>query len=144
MAFLARQVMIPIRVLLVDDSREFLKAASAFLASDPAIEVVGKFHNAKEALEQAPKLHPDLVLMDIAMPKMNGLEATRRLKQQARPPRVIILTMYDDLEYRNASNLAAADAFMSKSEFGVDLLPLIHSMFPERQPQDIKNTGLKH
>jgi DNA-binding NarL/FixJ family response regulator len=124
--------MSPIRVLLVDDSYEFLQAAAHFLSSDPRIEVIGKFQAAKEAIGQVETLHPDLVLMDIAMPEMNGLEATRIIKEIKQPPRVIILTMYDDGEYHNASEAVNADAFVAKSEFGAVLVPLILSMFTER------------
>jgi DNA-binding NarL/FixJ family response regulator len=124
--------MSPIRVLLVDDSQEFLQAASHFLSADPRIEVIGQFQAAEDAIGQVDQLHPDLVLMDIALPEMSGLEATRKIKEHVPPPRVIILTMYDDSEYYNASESVMADGFVTKSEFGAVLLPLILSMFAER------------
>jgi DNA-binding NarL/FixJ family response regulator len=124
--------MSPIRVLLVDDSHEFLQAAAHFLSSDPRIEVIGQFQAAEDAIHQVDRLHPDLVLMDLAMPEMNGLEATRLIKEHERPPRVIILTMYDDGEYHNATEAVKADGFVTKSEFGAVLIPLILSMFSER------------
>jgi DNA-binding NarL/FixJ family response regulator len=124
--------MSPIRVLLVDDSNEFLQAAAHFLSSDPRIEVIGQFQAAEEAIGQVEMLHPDLVLMDITMPEMNGLEATRIIKEHKQPPRVIILTMYNDGEYHNASEAVNADAFVTKSEIGAVLVPLILSMFAER------------
>lgn len=133
--------MSPIRILLVDDSLEFLQAASQFLASDPQIEVIGQFMEAGEALENVHGLNPDLVLMDLAMPDLNGLEATRLLKQQDEPPRVIILTMHDNHEYHSASQAVQADGFITKSDFGVALLPMIHSLFAERLR---KNTEVRH
>ena len=132
-----RLFMSPIRVLLVDDSLEFLQAASHFLSSDPRIEVVGQFLYAGDALNHVQDLCPDLVLMDLAMPIINGLEATRRIKAQNRPPRVIILTMYDNKEYYSASKAAMADGFVTKSEFGVQLLPLILNMFAERLKSNV-------
>lgn len=124
--------MSPIRVLLVDDSQEFLHAASHFLSSDPRIEVIGQFQAVGDAIGQVERLHPDLVLMDIAMPGMNGLEATRKIKEYEQPPRVIILTMYDNGEYYSASEAVNADGFVTKSEFGAVLVPLILSMFADR------------
>jgi DNA-binding NarL/FixJ family response regulator len=67
--------------------------------------------------------------MDIAMPHMNGLEATRELKTWPSAPYVVILTMYDNLEYRAAAEMAGADGFLTKSEFGAQLLPLMDTLF---------------
>lgn len=123
--------MASIRTLLVDDSQEFLRAASQFLSVDPNIEIVGKCLSTREALEQLEKLNPDLILMDLAMPDMNGLEATQYIKDQSQPPRVIILTMHDNPEYRQASQAVQADGFVAKSDFGVKLMPIIGEIFKE-------------
>jgi len=119
----------PIRTLIVDDNPEFIEAAIRFLSLDPHIEMLASAHTGQEALEKARALSPDLVLIDLAMPGMNGLETTRQLKASENPPRVIILTLHDNLEYRQASNDVGADAFITKSEFGAQLLPLIVEMF---------------
>jgi DNA-binding NarL/FixJ family response regulator len=116
------------RVLLVDDSAEFLESAVHFLTADPAIEVVGQAYSGRGALEQVGVLKPDLVLMDLSMPEMNGLEATRRLKEQDDKPRVILLTLHDNPEYRAAAQAAKADGFVAKSELGIELLPLIYQL----------------
>lgn len=127
--------MSPIRVLLIDDSPEFLQATSRFLASDPCIQVVGQSLSAQEAQEEIGRLKPDLVLMDLAMPGVNGLEATREVKSKKGAPRVIILTMHDNLEYRAAARAANADGFIPKSELGMELIPLIHTMFKDCIPE---------
>jgi DNA-binding NarL/FixJ family response regulator len=124
--------MYSIRTLLVDDSREFLRAASQFLAADPNIEIVGKCLSAEEALQQVRNLDPDLILMDLAMPDISGLEATQQIKGQADPPQVIILTMHDNPEYRQASQAAHADGFVVKSDFGLKLVPMIREIFKEQ------------
>jgi DNA-binding NarL/FixJ family response regulator len=121
-----------IRTLLVDDSREFLHAASQFLSVDPHIEIIGEFLSTREALEKINELNPDLVLMDLAMPHINGLEATQLIKEHEQPPRVIILTMHDNPEYRHASQAVQADGFIAKSDFGVELIPLIGEIFKEQ------------
>jgi DNA-binding NarL/FixJ family response regulator len=119
----------PLRILLVDDSPTFLESAARFLAMDVRLEIVGRLLSGGEALEQVPRLCPDLVLMDLAMPGMNGLEATRQIKAQLSAPYVVILTLNDSSEYHAASLAVGADGFVTKSEIGTQLLPLIHSLF---------------
>jgi DNA-binding NarL/FixJ family response regulator len=129
-----------IRTLLVDDSREFLQAASQFLSVDPQIEIVGKFLSTREALDNIYDLNPDLVLMDLAMPQINGLEATQLIKEHAQPPKVIILTMHDNPEYRHASHAVQADGFITKSNFGDELIPLIGEIFKDQ----VQSEGQDH
>jgi DNA-binding NarL/FixJ family response regulator len=121
--------MLPLRILLVDDSPIFLESATRFLAMDARLEIVGQVLSGGEALEQVPRLCPDLVLMDLAMPGINGLEATRQIKAQPSAPHVVILTLNDSNEYRAAAEAVGADGFVTKSEIGTALLPLIHSLF---------------
>lgn len=113
---------------LVDDSPSFLQSAARFLAADERIEIIGVALSAEEALEQVATLKPDLVLMDLNMPGMNGLEATRLLKAGPSPPRVVILTLNDTEEYRQAALQAQADGFVAKSDLGQKLLPLLESL----------------
>ncbi len=88
-----------ISVLLVDDHKVVLEGFVARLESEAGIEVVGTASTGLEALEQAKKLAPDVVLMDVSMPVMNGLEATRQFKQQLPESKVLMLTMHDNREY---------------------------------------------
>lgn len=120
-----------IRTLLVDDSLEFLEAAQRFLASDPRVEVVGLSRSGQEAISQVNLANPDLVLMDLTMPEMNGLEATRQIKALSNPPQIILCALYDNPEYRSASKAVRADGFIPKSEFGEQLLPLIQLLFED-------------
>ncbi len=119
----------PRRVVLIDDNRAFLDSAANFLRAEPEIEVAAKFCSVHEALERVPDLNADLVLMDLSMPAMNGLEATRLMKEQDPRPRVIILTLYDDPAYRAAAAEVQADGFIAKSDLGRELLPLIRDLF---------------
>lgn len=118
----------PLRILLVDDSLAFLESATRFLAMDKELEIVGRVLSGEEALKQVPQLCPDLVLMDMAMPGMNGLEATRQIKERSSTPYVVVLTLNDGSEYRTAALAVGADGFVTKSEIGTALLPLIHSL----------------
>ena len=125
----------PLRVLLVDDNARFLEAAARFLSRE-SLSIVGQARSGAQALEQVAQLQPDLVLIDVAMPGMSGLDATRLIKGQPNPPRVVILTFHDNAEYRAVAQSAGADGFVAKTDFGVQLLPLIETMFakPERSP----------
>jgi DNA-binding NarL/FixJ family response regulator len=122
---------LPIRILLVDDSPEFLESATRFLSTDPRIEIVGCALSGAEAVEQVTRVQPDLVLMDCGMPGMNGLEATHNIKAWPGAPRVVILTLHDNAEYRAAAQAAGADGYVTKSEFGMALLPFIHTLFDD-------------
>jgi DNA-binding NarL/FixJ family response regulator len=130
-----------IRVLLVDDNSKFIAAAGHFLATIPRVVVVGCAHSGHESLAQVAQLQPDLVFMDVAMPDMNGLEATRQIKTQPGAPRVIILTMHNSPEYRAAAEMVGADGFITKSEFGTQLLPLLYSLFDASMPGELLGTG---
>jgi DNA-binding NarL/FixJ family response regulator len=118
-----------LRLLLVDDSWPFLGSAEHFLSTEPNLSIVGCASSGAEALDQVSLLRPDLILMDLAMPVMNGLAATRLIKALPDPPRVVILTVYNLPEYRAAARAAGADGFVVKSEFGSQLLPLIQRLF---------------
>jgi DNA-binding NarL/FixJ family response regulator len=120
-----------IHILLVDDNPGFIKVAARFLSAEPRIKIVGQALSSHDALEQVALLHPDLVLMDVAMPEMSGLEATRHIKLQPGAPRVVILTLHDYPAYRAEARAVGADGFITKSEFGKQLLPLIYELFAE-------------
>ena len=121
--------MSPLRVLLVDDNHDFLESAARFLSAYPCLEIVGWTFSGRDARELVARLQPDLVLMDLTMPGMNGLEATRQIKALPGAPCVVILTLYDNSEYREAAEAAGADGFVTKSELGTQLLPLIRTLF---------------
>lgn len=99
------------------------------MSTVPHVEVVGRASSGREALDQVVRLHPDLVLVDLAMPDMNGFETTQRIKAQADAPRVVILTMHDSPDYRRAAQAAGADNFMFKGDLSSEFIPLIHEFY---------------
>jgi DNA-binding NarL/FixJ family response regulator len=119
---------ITIRILLVDDSPVVLHSIAQLLIAESQIQVIGQADSGETAIAQVQQLRPDLVVMDLAMPEMNGLEATRHLKRQPASPKVILLTLYNNAEYSRAARLAGADGFITKSEAGASLLPLIYKL----------------
>ncbi len=101
-------------VLIVDDDRASREGLRELFELRPNITVIGEAINGEEAVSLANSLRPDLVVMDVQMPKMDGLEATRRIKQHNPGVRIILLTMYR--EYRAAALRSGADAFLVKGE----------------------------
>jgi len=123
-----------IRVMLADDNPTFLAAVRQFLSALPGTEVAGEAHNGREAVELAARLHPDLVLLDIGMPEMNGLEAARRMQQWQAPPFIVFLSMHNSQAYRDAARQVGAAGFISKADF-VDELPRMIEAVEERMRQ---------
>jgi two-component system response regulator AlgR len=117
-----------IRVLLVDDSPLFLATAARVLAADAALHVIGRAQSGHAALEHLARAECDLVVLDLAMPGMHGLEVARRLRDLPQPPRVIVLTLDDTTEHRAAAAVYS-DAFLDKSQTATHLVPLIRSLF---------------
>jgi CheY-like chemotaxis protein len=116
-----------IRVLLVDDHRAVRQAFAFALRNELDIEVVGEAGSGLAALDQVRQLLPDLVLMDINMPGMNGIEATRRIRAEFPHVQVIGLSMYESQEQGAALRNAGARAYVSKSDSYDALLAAIRS-----------------
>lgn len=114
-----------IRLLLVDDHDAFLNAAERHLRRVEHVAIVGRGRNGIEAVALADELKPDLVVLDLAMPEMGGLQATRLIKAQDDPPYVVIASHFDDVEHREHAQRAGADAFISKLNYIAELLPVI-------------------
>ena len=119
-----------VRILLADDSPDFRRQAARFLAAEPGYEVIAFAASGAEALEKSEQFKPDVILMDLSMPGMNGFEATRRLKARAGAPRVVIMTLNGGAPYRAFSEAALADGFISKAEFVEDVKALLQNLFP--------------
>jgi DNA-binding NarL/FixJ family response regulator len=118
-----------IKVLLVDDHAILREGVHALLAREPDITVVGEAADGQEAVEQVPRLRPDVVIMDIVMPRMNGLEATRLIKERHADVRVLILSMYDDHEYVVQIIQAGASGYVLKRVVTEDLVRAIHEVY---------------
>nr|WP_274380458.1 response regulator transcription factor [Nocardioides cavernaquae] len=103
-----------IRVLLVDDDPLVRSALALMIGGQPDIEVIGEAANGAEGLARCATDRPDVVLMDIRMPVMDGLEATRQLHARPSPPRVIVLTTFDADDYVTGAIAAGADGFVLK------------------------------
>jgi len=116
------------RVLFVDDHHVIRKGLIGLVAGQPDIEVVGEAANGREALELTRQLRPDVVVMDISMPEMDGIEATRRIKTELPDVRVVGLSMHDDEQFAVSMRQAGADAFVSKTVSPAELLKVIYGI----------------
>ncbi len=117
------------RILIVDDSALIRSHLREMLAEEPDLKIVGEAEDGLEAIEKARALGPDLVLMDIRMPFMNGIEAVRQLKKEMPETKAIILTIHDLLEYRKAAKKSGADGFVLKVSIDKELIPTIRDIF---------------
>lgn len=111
-----------IRVLMVDDHAILREGLRALLSYYDDVEVVGEAQDGAESLERVKELQPDVVLMDIAMPGMNGLEATRLIREKYPQTRVLILTQHEDPQYVVPLLQAGASGFVTKRVLGTDLI----------------------
>ena len=116
------------RVLIVDDDDLMRAGLRELLANDPSIEVAGEASTGREAVDAARRLSPDVVLMDVRMPDLDGIAATRELAQVAPDSRVLILTTFEQNDYIFPSLRAGASGFLLKRTRPEDLIAAVHTI----------------
>lgn len=117
-----------IRLLLADDHAILREGLRAFLSYYPDVEIVGEAGDGLDAVELTEALRPDIVLMDIAMPRLSGLEATRRIRERFPGTRVLILTQYEDSPYVLPLLKAGASGYVLKRALGTDLVDALRAV----------------
>jgi two-component system response regulator NreC len=117
-----------IRLLLVDDHDVVRVGLKTFLQTQEDFEVVAEARNGGEAVSRAMETHPDVILMDITMPEMDGLEATRRLRVLCPTCQVLALTVHDDKQYFMQMLAAGASGYITKQAAADDLVAAIHAI----------------
>ena len=125
-------------ILLVDDNTTFLNAVKGALCQLDGVRVVGCASDGIEALQMIGTLHPDLVLLDLSMPLMGGLEVAGQLKGQASAPDIIMLSMHDSDDYRHAAADAGVRAFVKKDNVMSELMPLISQLKSYRRAHHLE------
>ena len=122
-------VMGKIRVLIVDDHAILREGIRALLTLSADVDVVGEAADGQSGIERARELMPDVVLMDIAMPGLDGLEATRRIKERHKNIKVLILTQHENREYVFPILKAGADGYVLKKAAGTELISAIRAVY---------------
>lgn len=117
----------PLRVLLGDDHAVVREGTRRILERDPGITVVGEAADGPEAVHLAGQLRPDIVLLDLALPIINGIEATRQIRARPGAPRVLLLSAYDDQDYVVAAIEAGASGYLLKTAGAQDLVAAIRA-----------------
>ena len=112
----------PVRVLIVDDQEPFRLAARMVVDVTDGFEVAGEAETGEDGVTMAEGLHPDLVLMDVNLPGIDGLEATRRILAREDPPVVLLLSTYEEEEYAPRAAECGAASYIPKAVFGPDRL----------------------
>jgi two-component system, NarL family, response regulator NreC len=117
-----------VRVLLADDHGIVRRGLRSLLESESGLEVVAEASDGLEALRLVDDHHPDILIVDVAMPKMNGIEVAARAQKLERPPAVIILSMHSDESYITRALAAGARAYLLKDATDEDLLPAVRAV----------------
>jgi len=121
-----------IRILIADDHDVIRTGLRALLEAESDFEVCGEARDGREAVKEACRLAPDVVILDFSMPGMNGLEVTRRIRKSLGETEVLVLTAYDSEQLARALLSAGALGYMSKSDADRDLVVAVHSVYQRR------------
>ena len=124
----------PVRVLIADDHRLFAEALAAILAAEERIEVVGRASDGGEAVQLARALVPDVVLMDVSMPVLDGFEATREIRAESDAVRVLMLTGSNSRADVDRSREAGASGYVTKDRIASELVETIVEVTHRRLP----------
>jgi two-component system NarL family response regulator len=126
-----------IRVVVADDSAAFRRTLCTYLAGFPQIRVVGEAADAVEAVVMTAKTHPDVVLLDLAMPRGGGSAAALRIKSAGIAKRVILVSLLGQRELALATRAAGADGFVCKADIDTELVPLlVNGEQPTKNPSN--------
>lgn len=117
-----------VNVMLVDDSASFRNTAAQFVSEVCGANVVGQAASGETAIEMALRLRPQLILMDLAMSGINGIEAARRIKAADAGIKIVILTLNNGREYRELAQSLALDGFISKTDFTTVVCSVIEAV----------------
>lgn len=128
----------PQRILIVDDNPDLREGLRFLLSSHQEFNVVGEAGDGLEAVDSVDRLLPDLVLMDLSMPRMNGIEATREIKTKRPETKILAFTVHKTPEYITATLKAGADGYILKDTPRAELIQSIKNIFSGKQILNFK------
>ncbi len=117
-----------VRVLLVEGNEDFLDGLTDWFSREGQLEIVGRAHSGREAIDLVERIRPDLVLMDVKMPDVSGFDAARKIKSPPDSPVVILMAFHDSHAAQIAAGAAGADGFVAKSEITEQLMPVLRGV----------------
>lgn len=129
----------PVRAVIVDDSPFVLKMLTSLLGQQSNVQLIGSATDGYGAVRRVLELRPDLVLMDLQIPGINGLEATRQIKARSQAPAVILVTADDTPGCREAARAAGTDGFVDRQHLFPQLRSTIRKLFPSKSHADRHN-----
>jgi two-component system response regulator NreC len=122
-----------IRILIVDDNPILREGLKSVLSHSPTFDIVGEAADGLEAVDSVEKFHPDLVLMDLSLPRKGGLDATREIKKKWPGIKIMIFSNYEIPEYRAAVSEAGEDGYLSKDSSQAELIQSIQDILDVRK-----------
>ena len=122
----------PIKVLIAEDHTIVRQGLARLLSDQPGLEVIGQAVNGRDAVEMAEKLNPDIIIMDIAMPKMNGIEASKRIRKLLPKTKILILSMYSHEHYIHELLEAGVSGYLLKDSSGRDIIKAINEAMKDK------------
>jgi DNA-binding NarL/FixJ family response regulator len=118
------------RIIVVDDHELMRRGVKSLITDNKLGEVCGEAENGEDAVAKVQELKPDLVILDVSMPVMNGLEAARHIRRLAPSVKILILTMHDSTQIALAAQEAGADALLVKSDAATKLVGTVKGLLP--------------
>lgn len=122
----------PIKVLIAEDHTIVRQGLARLLSDQPGLEVIGQAVNGRDAVEMAEKLNPDIIIMDIAMPKMNGIEASKKIRKLLPRTKILILSMYSHEQYIHELLEAGVSGYLLKDSSGRDIIKAIDEAMKDK------------
>ena len=128
------------RILLVDDCKQWRETLHSIIEAIPRYQVVAEAGDALEAVEKAAQLHPDIVLLDVGMPILNGIEAAPRIRRASPNSTIVFVTQNNDREVRAAALATGAQGYLLKSKVVPELIPALDAILMVRVPEALESS----